>query len=118
MRAPPQHYLRSGTGIDWAPKPPRSDLLSKSCLAGTSRLREAIPKIVDGDDDVTITHVINPFPTSDVHFHWTLPAIVAAHRRAQESGLRVEVLAITFEDEVLAGIWPDFVTVRAAKTFA
>jgi hypothetical protein len=103
--------LRSGTLTEWAPKPTQPDLLSTRCLTATRQM-EAVATGVDGSNDVTITHVINPFPTSDVHFHWTLPAIVAAHRRAQDAGLRVEVLAITFEDEVLEGRWPDFVTVR------
>lgn len=99
--------------LTWVPKTPRTDLLSKECLADVQSHNMGATGVAKGRRrDVDLTHIINPFPTSDVHFHWTLPAIIGAHRRAKEAGLHIEVLAFTFEDEDLEGVWPDFVSVR------
>jgi hypothetical protein len=86
----------------WAPKKQREDILSAGCLAATSASRTS--------SGTTITHIINPFPTTDVHFHWTYDGLAAAYEKAQQAGLTVEVLAVTFDHESLVEV-PDFITV-------
>lgn len=88
--------------IQWAPKKPRSDVLTAECLRDTLRS--------ESQHATTMTHVINPFPTTDVHFHWTFSALAGAYYRAQEEGMKVEVIAVTFSHEVVNYV-PDFITV-------
>ena len=69
-------------------------------------------------DGPQITHVINPFPTDDVHFSWTMPAIVAAQKFAASHGVRVEIIAITFtnEDVKLPDGWKNLKVLDPTRT--
>ena len=89
----------------WKWWPQRRDILTNGCLKSTAA--EVAAKSSRGPK---LTHVINPFNAGeDVHFSWTLPAIKAAHARAQSVGISVELLAITFTDEKVPV--PDIFTV-------
>lgn len=89
----------------WKRWPQRPDILTNACLKSTAA--EGAAKSSSGPK---LTHVINPFNAGeDVHFSWTLPAIEAAHARAQSVGISVELLAITFTDEKVPV--PDIFTV-------
>ena len=82
------------------PKPQnKADMvLTEECLQKHRPANWPKRKLIT-EEDPHITHVINPFPTSDVHFSWTVKAIARAHKYALERGLRVETLGISFTDE-------------------
>lgn len=84
----------------WASQ--RTDILSRHCL---TQVRE---KLKGQSTTISFTHVINPFPTSDVHFNWTIAAIEGAYRKAIADKIEIEILAILFEHEDV--VLPDFVT--------
>ncbi|EGD73241.1 hypothetical protein PTSG_04957 [Salpingoeca rosetta] len=77
----------------------RHDLLSPRCMAA-ALAEDMAQQRVDGPE-VTITHVINPFPNKgrDPQYFWTLDALQAAQEYAAPFGIRVETLAITFQNE-------------------
>ena len=82
------------------------DLLTKTCV---DRHRpEGWRSTKTTDDRPHITHVLNPFPTKDLHFNWTIPAITAAYEYAQQHGIRIQLIGISFTDEKMT--LPDFWT--------
>lgn len=49
----------------------------------------------------TLTHIINPFATTDLHFNFTLRAISVAVQYARAHNISVQVLGITFDNEIV-----------------
>lgn len=69
------------------------DMLTTSCLDKHKN------NVVDADSAMQLTHLINPFDTSDVHFNFTLRSIAAAKRYADSKGIRVEILGVSFQSD-------------------
>lgn len=67
--------------------------LTKACVAAA--------KAVPSRSKFTLTHVINPFPTTDVHFNFTVRSIIAAVQYARARNITVQVLGITFDNELV-----------------
>ena len=82
------------------------DLLTKTCVDRHRPAGWRQTPVADGQPH--LTHVINPFPTKDLHFNWSIPAITAAYKNAQKHGIRIQVVGISFSNEKVD--LPDFIT--------
>jgi hypothetical protein len=106
LQLQPQPLLQSdkaGTSEneDAPPSIPTLDeatILTEKCLSH-SRPLDFRKEMKSGTRRPHFTHVINPFPTDDIHFHWSVPAITAARKYAMERGIEIEHLAISFDTE-------------------
>lgn len=84
----------AGALVSSSPRP-----LTKECIEVSKAANGAIAANTRRSFD--LTHVINPFATTDVHFLFTLKSISAAVQHARRNNVSVQVLGITFDNEVI-----------------
>lgn len=89
--------MPSGAGVGASVSSPRP--LTKECIEVSKAADGAVAANTRRSFD--LTHVINPFATTDVHFLFTLKSIAAAVQHARRNNVSVQVLGITFDNEVI-----------------
>lgn len=75
------------------------DRVRKRCEETVEKLQKDAPET--GVQQLAFSHVINPFPTSDAHFNFTVRSMISAIRYAKQHGVFVEVLGVAFAGEAL-----------------
>ena len=94
----PQHPAHAHV-IPWTE---RADVLTAACIEAQPQSQPpaaTATATATARGKARLTHLLNPFETSDPHFNFTFRSIGAALKHAAKHGVEVEVLGVTFSDE-------------------